>query len=147
MRLRIIVSGIVQGVGFRPFVYRVASKNNLKGYVRNRGDSCVEIVVHGLEENVRNFLRDLVEKKPPLARIHDIIVTPIEESKEVYENFKIYNSSKEADLSGSIIPPDIAICDECLTEMRDPSNPRYDYFFITCVNCGPRYTIIEGVPY
>ncbi|MEM3479807.1 MAG: carbamoyltransferase HypF [Candidatus Bathyarchaeia archaeon] len=147
MRLRVIVSGIVQGVGFRPFIYRIALKNNLKGYVRNRGDSCVEILVDGSEEDVKVFLRDLVEKKPPLAKIHEVIATPAEFSGEIYEDFKIYRSSEEADLSGSVIPPDIAICDECLAEMRDPSNPRYNYFFITCVNCGPRYTIIEDIPY
>lgn len=147
MRLRVIVSGIVQGVGFRPFVYRIALKNNVRGYVRNKGDSCVEIIVDGPEDDVESFLRDLVEKKPPLARIHEVITTPVKDPEEVYEDFKIYRSSEEADLSGSVIPPDIAICDECLAEMRNPSDPRYDYFFITCVNCGPRYTIIEGVPY
>ncbi|MEM2320959.1 MAG: carbamoyltransferase HypF [Candidatus Bathyarchaeia archaeon] len=147
MRLRIIVSGIVQGVGFRPFVYRIAVKNHLRGYVRNRGDSCVEIVVDGEDKDVEEFLRDLIERKPPLARIYEVITTPIEVSGKDYGDFKIYRSSNEAELSGSVIPPDIAICEECLAEMRDPANPRYDYFFITCVNCGPRYTIIEDVPY
>jgi len=147
MRLKVIVSGIVQGVGFRPFIYRIAVGNGLKGYVRNRGDSCVEIMIDGGEESVKNFLRDLVEKKPPLARIYEVITKPADDSTEIYYGFKIYRSSEEAGLSGSIIPPDIAICDECLAEMRDPSNPRYEYFFITCVNCGPRYTIIEDIPY
>ncbi|MBS7604753.1 carbamoyltransferase HypF [Candidatus Bathyarchaeota archaeon] len=147
MRLKIIVTGVVQGVGFRPFVYRIAVKNHLRGYVRNRGDSCVEIIVDGTDQDIKNFLRDLVEKKPPLARIHGVITAPIEGSKEYYEDFQIYKSTEETELSGSVIPPDIAICDECLAEMRDPTNPRYNYFFITCVNCGPRYTIIEDVPY
>ena len=146
MRLKIIVSGIVQGVGFRPFVYRIAIKNRLNGYVRNRGDSCVEIFVEGEELNIKRFLDDLVKKKPPLARIHEIISTPIGVSSQ-YEGFTIRKSSTQSEVSGSIIPPDVAICDECLKEMRDPANPRYDYFFITCVNCGPRYTIIESVPY
>ncbi|MEM1586034.1 MAG: carbamoyltransferase HypF [Candidatus Bathyarchaeia archaeon] len=147
MRLKVIVSGIVQGVGFRPFIYRIAVKNHLKGYVRNRGDSCVEIVVDGADQNIKNFLRDLIDKKPPLARIHDVIITPIKESGEDYSGFSIYRSSEETELSGSVVPPDIAMCDECLMEMRSPADPRYDYFFITCVNCGPRYTIIEDVPY
>ncbi|MCX8170903.1 MAG: carbamoyltransferase HypF [Candidatus Bathyarchaeota archaeon] len=147
MRLKIIVSGIVQGVGFRPFVYRIAVRNNLRGYVRNRGDSCVEIVVDGEEKDIKSFLRDLVEKKPPLARIHEVVAAPVESSGEYYGDFKIFKSSGEAEVSGSIIPPDIAICDECLMEMRNPSDLRYDYFFITCVNCGPRYTIIEDIPY
>ncbi|MEM1514552.1 MAG: carbamoyltransferase HypF [Candidatus Bathyarchaeia archaeon] len=147
MRLKIIVSGIVQGVGFRPFIYRISIKNHLKGYVKNRGDSCVEIVVDGEDENIKSFLRDLVEKKPPHARIHEIITTSVEGTEEDYKGFEISKSSDESELSGSIIPSDIAICEECLMEMRDPSNPRYNYFFITCVNCGPRYTIIEDVPY
>ena len=141
-----MVSGIVQGVGFRPFIYRIAVKNGLRGYVRNRGDSCVEILVEGEESDIKNFLKSIVEEKPPLARIHDIITLPIEGGEE-YKDFRIFSSSGEAELSGSVIPPDIAICDECLMEMRDPSNPRYNYFFITCVNCGPRYTVIEDVPY
>jgi len=145
--MKIMVSGIVQGVGFRPFIYRIALKNNLRGYVRNRGDSCVEILADGEEWDIKSFLRDLVERKPPLARIHEILIVPAEDSSVIYEGFKIYASSSEAELSGSVIPPDIAICDECLAEMRDPENPRYNYFFITCVNCGPRYTIIEDVPY
>ncbi len=146
MRLKVTVSGIVQGVGFRPFVYRIAVKNNLSGYVRNRGDSCVEILIEGLESDIKRFLSDLVGKKPPLARIYEVVTIPLKGPNE-YESFKIYRSSDAVELSGSIIPPDIAICDECFREMRDPSNPRYDYFFITCVNCGPRYTIIDDVPY
>jgi hydrogenase maturation protein HypF len=140
------VAGIVQGVGFRPFIYRTAVKNGLKGYVRNRGDAGVEIFLEGSEESVKAFLRDLREKKPPLARIYDVAVKKVEGENE-YETFTIYKSSEEAELSGSVIPPDIAICDECLKELRDPKNPRYDYFFITCTDCGPRYTIIERLPY
>ncbi|MBS7606518.1 carbamoyltransferase HypF [Candidatus Bathyarchaeota archaeon] len=147
MRLKVMVSGIVQGVGFRPFIYRIAVKNGLRGYVRNRGDTCVEILIEGQDSDIKSFLRELIEKKPPLAKIYDIITLPVEDTDEEYRDFKIFKSSDEAELSGSIIPPDIAICDECLAEMRDPSNPRYNYFFITCVNCGPRYTIIEDVPY
>ena len=67
--------------------------------------------------------------------------------KNEYDKFTIIKSSEEAELSGSIIPPDIAICNECLAELRDPKNPRYEYFFITCTNCGPRFTIIERLPY
>lgn len=146
LRLKILVSGIVQGVGFRPFVYRIAVENCLNGYVRNRGDSCVEIFVEGEESNIKRFLRDLVEKRPPLAHIHEIITIPIKGSVK-YRGFTIRKSSTQVEASGSIIPPDVAICNECLREMRDPTNPRYDYFFITCVNCGPRYTIIERIPY
>jgi hydrogenase maturation protein HypF len=146
VRVKIRVTGIVQGVGFRPFIYRTAAKNGLNGYVRNRGDAGVEILLEGKEESVKNFLSNLREKKPPLARIYEIITSPLK-GKNEYDNFTILKSSEEVELSGSVIPPDIAICDECIKELRDPKNARYEYFFITCTNCGPRYTIIENLPY
>jgi len=120
--------------------------NRLVGYVRNRGDAVVEIVVEGEENSIERFLKDLKEKKPPFARIYGTITDYGEDRKE-FERFTILPSSREVKLSGSVIPPDISICDECLRELRDPKNERYEYFFITCTNCGPRYTIIEGLPY
>lgn len=146
MRAEIKVSGIVQGVGFRPFVYRTAVENKLVGYVRNRGDAYVEIVVEGKKRNVEYFLRDLREKKPPLARIHSILTKYLEEKNE-FKEFTILKSSSEVELSGSVIPPDVSICNQCLNELRDPRNERHDYFFITCTDCGPRYTIIQNLPY
>ncbi|MGD8544404.1 MAG: carbamoyltransferase HypF [Candidatus Bathyarchaeota archaeon] len=146
MQTKIRVTGIVQGVGFRPFIYRIAVKNSLNGYVRNRGDAGVEILLEGEKESIECFLKDLRGKKPPLAQLHEIITSPIN-GKNEYENFKIYESSEKGELSGSVIPPDIAVCDECLKELRDPKDQRYNYFFITCTNCGPRYTIIERLPY
>jgi len=131
LRVRINVTGIVQGVGFRPFVYHIAVSNGLAGYVRNRGDAGVEILLEGEELNIENFLHDLQDKKPPLSHIHDIIKTELT-GKRKHSKFAIYKSSKQAGLSGSVIPPDIAICDDCLRELRDPKDPRYDYFFITC---------------
>ncbi|HJW66021.1 MAG TPA: carbamoyltransferase HypF, partial [Candidatus Bathyarchaeia archaeon] len=144
--MKINVTGIVQGVGFRPFIYRIAVANGLAGYVRNRGDAGVEILLEGTEQAIEAFLRDLREKKPPLAQIHDVITTRIK-GKNEYREFTIYKSSDEADLSGSVVPPDVAICNDCLRELRDPKDTRYDYFFITCTNCGPRFTIIERLPY
>ena len=146
VRVKIRVTGIVQGVGFRPFIYRTAVKNDLKGYVRNRGDAGVEILLEGRKENTKRFLKDLREKKPPLAQIYEIITLSLK-GENKYEAFTILKSSEEAELSGSVIPPDVAICDECLKELRESENPRYEYFFITCTNCGPRYTIIERLPY
>jgi hydrogenase maturation protein HypF len=146
MQTKIKVTGIVQGVGFRPFIYRIAVKNGLNGYVRNRGDAGVEILLEGEKESIECFLKDLRGKKPPLAQLHEIITSPTN-GKNEYENFKIYESSEKGELSGSVIPPDIAICDECLKELQDPKDQRYNYFFITCTNCGPRYTIIERLPY
>ncbi|MCW4002362.1 MAG: carbamoyltransferase HypF [Candidatus Bathyarchaeota archaeon] len=146
MRVKLGISGIVQGVGFRPFIYRIAVANGLAGYVLNRGDAGVEVLLEGDAQQIENFMRDLTAQKPPLAQIDQ--VRRIELSgKNEYTKFSIHHSSKEAELSGSIIPPDIAICNQCLKELRDPKDPRYDYFFITCTDCGPRFTIIERLPY
>ncbi len=146
MRAEIKVSGIVQGVGFRPFIYRTAVTNGLVGYVRNRGDAFVEIVIEGKKGNVAQFLTDLKQKKPPLAQIYNI-TTNYGEDKGEFQEFSIFESSGEAELSGSVIPPDVSICDDCLKELRSPKNKRFNYFFITCTNCGPRYTIIRELPY
>jgi hydrogenase maturation protein HypF len=146
VRVKINVKGIVQGVGFRPFIYRTATKHGLKGYVKNRGDAGVEILLEGQKQKVQNFLLNLREKKPPLAQIYEINTAKLS-GKEEYTAFTIHRSSKEVEHAGSVIPPDIAICDECLTELRQPKDRRHDYFFITCTNCGPRYTIIEQLPY
>jgi hydrogenase maturation protein HypF len=146
LRAEIKVSGIVQGVGFRPFIYRIALKNGLVGYARNRGDAVVEIVVEGTKNSVRRFLEDLKDENPPLARIYDL-TTNYREDEGNFEKFTIVKSSEETELSGSVIPPDVSVCNECLKELRDPKNERYNYFFITCTNCGPRYTIIRKLPY
>jgi len=146
LRIKINVTGIVQGVGFRPFIYRIANKNNLRGYVRNNGDAGVEILLEGKERDINIFISELKTKLPPLAQIHDIIKTNIE-GKNQYEDFIIEQSTSQNELSGSIIPPDVAICNNCLVELRNPQNPRFEYFFITCTDCGPRFTIIEKLPY
>jgi hydrogenase maturation protein HypF len=146
LRAEIKVCGIVQGVGFRPFVYRTAVENRLTGFVRNRGDAFVEIVVEGKDANVRAFLRDLRRKKPPLARIYDVKTKFFEGNRE-FDRFLIQRSSGEAAFSGSVIPPDVSICEACLRELRGVKDRRHDYFFITCTDCGPRYTIIEDLPY
>ncbi len=146
MRVRVNVKGIVQGVGFRPFVYRIAVKNNLKGYVKNKGDAGVEIFLEGQDKSIKAFLTDLKRKEPPLAQIYEITTTQLQ-GKNEHGSFTIQRSSGEVEHSGSIIPPDIAICPECLQELRLPRDRRHDHFFITCTNCGPRYTIIEQLPY
>lgn len=146
MRMKITITGIVQGVGFRPFIYRIAVENSLRGYVQNRGDAGVEVLLEGRKDAVENFLSELREKKPPLAQIYEIATERLPGSEECRE-FSIKRSSAVAERSGSVIPPDIAICNDCLRELRDPEDPRFDYFFITCTNCGPRFTIIEKLPY
>ena len=147
MQAEIKVSGIVQGVGFRPFIYRIAVKNGLVGYVRNRGDALVEIIVKGKKYNISQFLKDLNREKPPLAQIFNITTDYEKEYENGFEEFSIKKSSGEAELSGSVIPPDVSICDDCLKELRDPKNERFNYFFITCTNCGPRYSITYELPY
>ncbi len=146
MRIKINVFGIVQGVGFRPFIYRTAKKYRLNGYVRNRGDAGVEILLEGAEKGINFFQLDLKTNSPPIAQIHKIISTSIIGENQ-YTDFTINKSSSQNNLSGSIIPPDLSICNECLVELRNPKNLRYEYFFITCTNCGPRFTIIERLPY
>jgi hydrogenase maturation protein HypF len=145
----VLVHGIVQGVGFRPFVYRTAVKHGLSGYVRNRRDSLVEILLKGEQESIESFLEDLKGEAPPAADIHRVEVYPAEEAAEeaIASSFTILGSSPEASASGSIIPADISICPECERELRDPRDRRFRYFFITCTNCGPRFTIIESTPY
>jgi hydrogenase maturation protein HypF len=146
LRVKLSVTGIVQGVGFRPFIYHIAVRNSLAGYVRNRGDAGVEILLEGDDQSIERFMRALTAEKPPLAQIEAVKSTELS-GKNQYQTFIIYKSSDEAELSGSIIPPDIAICNQCLAELRDPKNPRFEYFFITCTDCGPRFTIIERLPY
>ncbi|MEM3737065.1 MAG: carbamoyltransferase HypF [Candidatus Bathyarchaeia archaeon] len=146
MRAEVIVKGIVQGVGFRPFVYRIAVRRGLVGYVRNRGDAGVEITVEGDEENVKGFIGDLKSKKPPLAEIHELAVD-FGADRGDFTDFTILGSVEGGTSPGSVIPPDVAVCEECLREMRNPGDRRHDYFFITCVDCGPRYTAIKKLPY
>jgi hydrogenase maturation protein HypF len=146
LRAEIKISGIVQGVGFRPFVYRKAVKNRLVGYVRNRGDAIVEIVTEGKKESITQFLEDIRTEKPPLARICNI-KTKYKTKEEGLNKFRIIQSSDKTKLSGSVVPPDVSICSECLKELREPENRRHNYFFVTCTDCGPRYSIIDRLPY
>ena len=135
-----MTQGIVQGVGFRPYVYRLAVDLNLKGYVRNLGN-VVEIIIEG--ENTDSFINRLPMELPPIAKIDSMTVEDIDEGN--YSDFEIIESGDS--YSGiSVIPPDIAICDKCLEEIRTPSDRRYKYPFNACTDCGPRFTVIESVP-
>ena len=142
-RLAIKVSGIVQGVGFRPYVYRLASRLNLAGLVRNDSRG-VEIEIQGEYNQVKKFVKILNEQPPPLALITEIQSNAIPVRTE--SEFKIIGSSAEQQKS-TLISPDIAVCDDCRQELFDPHDRRYLYPFINCTNCGPRYTIITGIPY
>ncbi len=142
-RRHITVEGIVQGVGFRPFVYGLAMKNGLAGFVLN-DTAGVTIELEGEPLALENFLTHLREQPPPLARIENIdcrIVPPKGESA-----FNIVGSQGEEERS-VLIAPDSPTCDDCLEELFDQADRRYRYPFINCTNCGPRFTIIKGVPY
>ena len=145
-RARLIVKGIVQGVGFRPFVYRIATADRLVGFVRNLGDAGVEIVVEGTPDSISSFMTQLQTERPPICRIHQVDATYPPETGE-FRKFQILESDESRFHAGSVIPPDIAICDNCLRELRGKSDRRHDYFFITCTDCGPRHTIIDALPY
>jgi hydrogenase maturation protein HypF len=140
---KIKVWGVVQGVGFRPFVYRLAGEYNLKGWVRNTSGN-VEIEVEGDEESLQRFLNDLKTKAPPMAHIEKVKTTfhPL----KGYTEFKIWQSlSQEGKYQ--LVSPDIATCEECKRELFCPTDRRFRYPFTNCTNCGPRFTIIEGIPY
>lgn len=142
-RRSITVSGTVQGVGFRPFVFQIAQALGLSGWVRNDGRS-VEIEVEGNSEALASFLTALQTDAPPLAAIHSVESRSI--SAENVGGFRILAS----ELSGpglAAIPPDIAPCSDCLDELADPQNRRFGYPFTCCTNCGPRYTVVSGLPY
>lgn len=137
------VNGIVQGVGFRPFVYQLAHHYGLKGKVANTS-SGVTIHIEGSEKRIQTFVQDLTEKSPPLAHITEI--SSSYEPARGYERFTIQDSQRRSSRL-TLISPDMAICDDCLRELFDPKDRRYKYPFINCTNCGPRYTIIDDIPY
>ena len=145
---QILVEGIVQGVGFRPFVYRIATEASLNGYVRNLGN-VVEIILQGSHQDMEEFLFNLQNKLPPIAKINNIETRDLKEEEEKYDDYSDFVIRESADdfAGTSVIPPDVAICDNCLEEINDPQNRRYKYPFNACTDCGPRFTVIENVPY
>ncbi len=139
----ITVRGVVQGVGFRPFVYRLAHKHRLAGWVRNTSGS-VEIEVQGTEEALDHFLAELKTGAPPMAKLEGIETT--EKPLQRYHKFEIRKSEAEEG-EYQLVSPDIATCRDCQTELFDPGDRRYYYPFTNCTNCGPRFTIIKDIPY
>jgi hydrogenase maturation protein HypF len=143
IRIHIAIRGAVQGVGFRPFVYKLANELSLKGYVLNNSMG-VFIEAEGSESILRNFLSRIEADKPKLSVITDLehsFLDPLG-----YSKFEIKESEENDEVSVFILP-DIAVCDDCLKEMFDPEDRRYLYPFINCTNCGPRFSIIELLPY
>jgi len=140
---RIRITGIVQGVGFRPHVYRLACENGITGWVLN-SSSGVLIEAEGRSESLRDFARRLVAEPPPLAVIKTCEVEEID--AQGFAGFTIRHSQNESE-KAVMISPDIAVCPDCKREVTDPEDRRYRYPFTNCTNCGPRFTIIKDVPY
>ena len=142
-RLIYRIEGIVQGVGFRPFVYTIAQRYALKGFVLNNSLGVV-IEVEGFKESLDAFELALFKELPPLARID--VWTKESLTCKNEETFEIRHSD-ESSTKSTLILPDMSICEACLQELHDPNNRRYHYFFTNCTHCGPRYSIIKTVPY
>jgi len=143
VRIRLVIRGAVQGVGFRPFIYRLATELGLKGWVLNSAQG-VFIEVEGPAETLQQFVRRVESDRPPRAFIQSLeqsILDPIG-----YTAFEIRHSEESGE-KVALILPDIATCPDCLREIFDPADRRYRYPFTNCTNCGPRYSIIEALPY
>lgn len=141
---KIEVKGIVQGVGFRPFVYNLALKYDIKGWVNN-DDKGVNILLYANEKSCELFIKELQENPPVLAKIDSIKIEEITTNKS-YSSFEIIQS-ENTNHKSTIISPDMAICDDCIEDIHDKSNFRHNYALTNCTNCGPRYSIIKTVPY
>jgi hydrogenase maturation protein HypF len=142
-RAKVIVRGMVQGVGFRPFVYRLATQLKLSGWVLNAGQG-VFIEVEGPRDGLQLFLLRLEKEKPPLAAIQSLESSFLDAAG--YDGFHI-RYSEQSGRKTVLISPDVAVCTDCLRDIFDPENRRYRYPFTNCTNCGPRFSIIEALPY
>jgi hydrogenase maturation protein HypF len=142
-RKRLQVTGVVQGVGFRPFVYRLARLHHLAGWVCNTSQ-CVEIEIEGPPASLATFIGQLQQEAPALSRIETVVSR--DTRPQGAAGFAI-RESRHLAATEALIPADVATCDDCLADIADPGNRRYQYPFTNCTNCGPRFTIIRQVPY
>jgi hydrogenase maturation protein HypF len=142
-RLKISVRGAVQGVGFRPFIYRLATQLGLNGWVLNSAQG-VLIEVEGVRELLMQFLVRMEKEKPARASIHSLESCVLDAVG--YDRFEI-SASEQSGPKTVLVLPDIATCPDCLREILDPKDRRYRYPFTNCTNCGPRFTIVEALPY
>ena len=140
---RVTIRGMVQGVGFRPFIFNLANRLSLKGDVSNTSFG-VLINIEGRAGDIESFYDLISSKCPPLALITDISIQDIPLKK--FNDFSISPSSTGNDKTGMVLP-DISVCDKCVSEMFDPLDRRFQYPFINCTECGPRYSIIQDIPY
>lgn len=143
-RAELMVNGIVQGVGFRPFVYRTASEIGLDGWVRNLGGAGVRIVLEGEKKDIETFIDTLKNDNPPLSDVEKVSVN-LDKEKGL-NGFEIRSSSRDESGSG-VIPPDTAMCKKCERDMRNQDSRFYKYWATSCVDCGPRFTVIRQLPY
>lgn len=143
-RVDVTVTGVVQAVGFRPFVYRRATAHGLAGSVRNTGDAGVDITLEGNESDIEAFLDDLRERPPPLSVVESVTV---EEGPPAGATGFEIEQSTDSDGGSGTIPPDTGICGACLDDVRDPESRYHSYWATSCVDCGPRFTVIESLPY
>lgn len=143
IRTFIKVHGIVQGVGFRPFIYRIALEENLNGWVNNNSEG-VYIDIEGQKSSVDSFIKKLNTCAPPLSNIENILI-----EKKTLKNYKKFSikPSEKSNNNITLISPDIAVCEDCLKDIRNINNHRYKYPFTNCTNCGPRFSIIKSLPY
>jgi hydrogenase maturation protein HypF len=143
MTYHIHIQGIVQGVGFRPFIYKLALENEIKGTVSNGNDG-VNILINADHEKCLQFVNLIREKAPEMSHITELEVFQADE--RIYDSFKIVESDGNAEPK-LLFAPDFSICDDCLKELNSKNDRRYNYPFITCTNCGPRFSIISTLPY
>ncbi|TXT63282.1 MAG: putative carbamoyltransferase HypF [Promethearchaeota archaeon] len=144
--VEINITGIVQGVGFRPFLFNLARNHNLNGYVLNRGNAGVRLVLQGKPTQISQFVKNVEKSKPSISYIENIGVNKLTNSVK-YTNLEIRKSEKGRGISLTL-PPDVAVCEDCLKEMREPKLDRYyQYPFIACAVCGPRFTTVKSLPY
>ena len=147
VRKRIRITGVVQGVGFRPFVWRRATRLHLSGWVENDAAGVV-VEVQGVAAAVERFLDGLAAAVPPLAHVTALDITDTPHAGAIPgERFTILESAVAAGPRRAVVPPDIAPCGACLAELDDPADRRHGYAFINCTDCGPRFTIIDTLPY
>jgi len=142
-RIRLLFTGVVQGVGFRPAIYRVATEHDLAGFVCNTSEGVV-VEVEGIPRQIENFVPSVLTHLPPASEVSAVATSEV--SIRGDQAFQILSSRAEGDKE-VLISPDLALCDNCLRELRDPRDRRYRYPFINCTDCGPRLTIIRDVPY
>lgn len=143
VRKKINIKGIVQGVGFRPFIYKIAIKNNISGNVSNNTLG-VTVESEGIAKNIDSFINEIGTENPKASRIDSLEITDIPVKGETGFNI---TESKISSSTYAVIPPDLALCGDCRNELEDKNNKRYLYPFTNCTNCGPRFTIVKTIPY